>query len=377
MQEQDEEIIEEISYQTILEKKGLTPCVFDGFDLNPPAPFNTVTISLNGNLSSDLNWKTAVEQAEKAIKKGYALLWDMDLGLFNRLSLPIANQTQFLSLGLSLEHFKNTLGKEFRDHSIGISIYRGSADFSYGFNWEEDQIINLRSWLQEHFLDEAEFSQIICSRKMAELTSSDLCNTQEGKMLVKLFCRDVAAEYLALLAGHLPDWMPCCLFLDRTNLNSLSYIQQLQLLNPDRFDFAYLVLKGEGHLPFNSWGWHSHATSNGYAGSIPQELPASPETKIGVCLPLMNYHHPMHWANLESALKILVEKSLPFRLISESHLINQWEGLDFLFYNPKGLSPQGKRKLQGFCAAAGEVVSVGEKLGLTYETTFSDWLSGS
>lgn len=375
MDEQELEIIEENTQQTILEAKGLAPLVYEGTDANPPSGFNTLTIRIDGSLRSDLNWKAVEEQAEKAISRGYALFWDIDLGLFNRLTLPLVNQTQFLSLGLSLEHFRDTLWKNYGAHSLGLCIYRGNADFSLGFPWDEDQIDHFRSWLQDHFQDQEEFKLKISKQKMDELKPEDLASSTSewGSLLTSLFCREVAVEYLNLLGARLPDNLPGYLFL---NASSMAHdpFKQIQLLNPHRFDYFQLALKG-ATLPFKAWGWQSAISPEGYVGIAPMALPCMQEARVGICVPLMDHYHPRHWQGLEHVLKVLSERSIPFRLISESHLITAWDGLDDLIYLPHGLTPQGKRKLQGFCAAGGRVLSVGQPMGLPHELAFGDWRS--
>ncbi len=372
MQQPDEEIIEEIRHQTILEAKGLKPYVCDEFDLHAGSDFNTLTIRINGSLRSDLNWSAAKSRAEEAIAKGFALFWDIHLGLFDDLTLPLGNQTQFLSLGLSLDHFKDTLWKDYADHSVGLSIYRGGADFSQKFKWDDDQVGHLQEWVKEHFPDQEKFAEMAGQLDAGSLEPGDLLRSPSGRSILALFCRDVAVEYLTMLAMRLPDSLPCYLFLDAGSLKS-DPLKQLQLLNPDRFDCLNLALNGVT-LPFKAWGWQSTVLSEGYSGIAPRKMSTGIEENIGICLPLMNCVHPGHWLDFEPALAFFIEKSLPVRLISESHLITRWDGLDALLFNPKGLSSQGKRKLQGFCAAGGLAVSMGELIGLSHELSFADWI---
>ncbi len=368
---QEEDMIDEIVLENSLQKKGLVPYIFDGYQLNLPHLFNAITIHLDGKLLSSLDWKKAKALAIDAIEKGFAIFWHLELGLFDQLNLPLINQTQFLSLALSLDHFKTSVWQEFAEHSIGVSIYRGQADFSLDFCWDNDQINNLRIWLQTHFQDISTHDTAFQAKPLNEIVPSDLYVTSYGKTLLSLYCRDVCVEYLSMLSSRFPDTIPCYLFLDATSLSD-DLTKQVQLLNPNRFDLLHLALKGV-NLPFDCLGWHSQATHKGYVGSLPLNLPIREETGIGVCLPLMNYHHAVHWKKFSILFDYLMSRHIPFRLISESHLITQWNGLDFLFYNPEGLSIQGKRKLQGFCAAGGSVISLGECLGLPYEMTFQQW----
>ena len=59
-------------------------------------------------------------------------------------------------------------------------------------------------------------------------------------------------------------------------------------------------------------------------------------------------------------------KKIPFRLIAEENIITNWDGLDTLIFAPSLLGSQGIRKLQGFLAAGGEVVSL-EESSLPFE----------
>lgn len=342
---------------------SLQPRIFEGdWQISQPVGFDAVTIHLDGRVQSDLDWKKARAQAQEAIELGYNLMWDMDMGLFAGLAQPLTHQSQFLSLTLGLEHFRDSLWKEFKSQTVGISLFRGSADFSHHFRWDDHQECNLRNWLQD-----------IHVPQLAALELSQMMQQEEGKQFVRLYCRDVAVEYLSLLATRLPDTLPAYLFLD-TFLLPRSLTSEMQLLNPERFDRLHLALKGH-QLPFHAIGWDI-PTNQGYSGYSMMDLPNHQEATIGVCIPPMNVYQSQHYQGLEEGILALKKKSFPFKLIAECHLTSQWDGLDYLLYSPSGLSAQGKRKLQGFCAAGGTVISTGNLLDLPHEMRLQDWLIG-
>jgi hypothetical protein len=350
--------------------KRFIPLIQDA-SLSLQKEFNAVRISLDGHLQADLDWKKERQLAKEYIEQGYALLWEMDLGLFSSLPFPLTNQTQFLSLTLSLEHFRDSIWKEFRSHTLGVSLYRGAADFSLQFPWTDEQQQNLRGWLQDKFNSEKEFEsemQIPCA-SFSTLNSSVLQQSEKGRELVSLFCRDVAVEYLALLASRMPDSLACYLLVDASSIPSL--IWQIQALHPERFERFGLAIKGTD-LSFQALGW-DRGTSYGFLSTTPLDVPQELKDSIGVCLPSMDLVRPSVYEGLEEALKVLIRQGRPFRLIPESYLITEWDGLDYLLYLPQGLSPQGKRKLQGFCAAGGTAVSLGSKLGLAQEMTWTEF----
>lgn len=257
---------------------------------------NTTIVSIDGRLKADLNWKNAREEGRSLIEHGQAILWEIDLGLFSQLAFPLTNQSQYLSLGLSLEHFRDTIWKEFQNHSIGLSIFRGPADFS-------------NEGLERYFEDGVES------------------------------CRDVAAEYLSLLAARLPDAIPVYVSLEVGAIDSL--LQQAILLHPERWESLNLHLYG-CKLPILSLGMEP------------------PKAALAICLPPMESDNVESYTDLGPIIDELVNKKITFRLIAESHLTTQWDGLDQLIYLPEGLSAQGQRKLNGFRAAGGEVIPAKE-----------------
>lgn len=316
-----------------------------------PHGFDAVTIPLNGRLTADLDWREARQLAKQAVERGYVLMWDMQLGLFDQLLQPLANQTQFLSFTLALQHFRDSLWQEFAGCTMGISLYRGSADFSQGLPWDREQEDNLSAWLHERRMTDAP----IHLRRQA----------------VRLFSCDAAVEYLTLLSRHLPDALPAYLYLDVTSLAE-DYIGEMQLLHPERYDGFNLVLKGH-QLPFEAWGWDV-PSPHGYSGTRYLAWPDLLSPSIGVCLPSSHCRLPDDYQGMEEVIEALKKVSLPFKLMGEEWLTSQWDGLDYLVCISSSISVQGKRKLMGFCAAGGTVVSVGVPLGLPHETMLTDWL---
>lgn len=351
------------------------PYIFESPSLQSPIPpgFNTVKIELDGQLKADLAWKQEREKALRLIEQGYFIFWDMKLGLFSNLTLPLPHQTQYLSLGLSLEHFRDTLWKEFKYKSLGLGVYRGPLDFSVGFPWDDQQLSNLQGWLQDRFSDLTTFKQEtgLSLTGFKESTPSLLTQSEGGRQLIRLFCRDAAVEYLGLLTSSLPDGLPRYLQLDARSIQNPLW--QVQLLHGERFDRFQLVVKG-ANIPVPALGW-GHSSMYGLLGELFHPTAPSPlPVKVGVCLPLMELVDSHSYRGLKEGLEALLSGNIPFRLIPETFLTTEWDGLDYLLYMPTGLGPQGKRKLQGFCAAGGTVVTVGKKLGLPQEIFLSDFL---
>lgn len=306
-----------------LNGKVFTPHIYETQSVQDqvPAHYNTVSIPLDGKLSSDLDWKKEEEAAERYIGLGYKLFWKLDLGLFNTLKFPLSNPSQFLSLVLSLEHFRDGLWKKFKEHTLGVSIYDGPADFTSQLAWDEQLQGNYLAWGQK--LD-SKFEA-------------------KNSYFKSLFARDAAAEYLILIGNRMPDAMP--LFLDLTMQKDTSVLLELQLLHRERFDRFHLICRNSRFPSF----------------FVCQQTP------VGVCLPSYQIVDPALYNHLENAVNDLLLQKISFRLIPEAYLINEWDGLDDLIVNSAALSQQGIRKLHGFCAAGGRVLSLGKQLGLPNE----------
>ncbi len=316
----------EIVYPHVYEGEGQIPVACDG-----------VTIKLDGTAQADLSWKKEREKALELVDKGCHLFWEIDLGLFDRLTLPLDHQGQFLSLTLSLEYFRDTLWNEFKDKTIGLSIYRGDLDFSSRFCWDVQQTDNLNKWIKQF---------------------GDIADQQQ---IARLFCRDAAIEYLSLLATRLPDALACFLMLDAQSIDNP--LHEAQLLNPERYDLLNVAIKNS-NLPWDSWKWQENQLKKNHPS----------KAQVGVCFPPMEMFQVQNYAGLDKAFESLLKQKIPFRIIAENHLITGWDGLDYLIYVPAGLSPQGKRKLQGFCAAGGTCVTLGQPLGLANEISLADLL---
>ncbi len=204
--------------------------------------------------------------------------------------------------------------------------------------------------------------------KEVEISQNDL-----HPMHKILFCRDLCVKYMSLLVSRIPDSLPVYLFLDMAPFTK-SPLAQLLVMNPEKFERFSLGLRSHT-VPFHWIGW-SRGSSQGYSGFDNTVLPPEEKSTIAVCIPPTRCYLPSQYAGLEEAIKQLHQHDLPFRLIAESALISQWAGLDYLIYSPNGLDVQGKRKLQGFCAAGGTAVSSTDQLiGLAHEIPFSSFIT--
>lgn len=333
-----------------------------------PEGFNAVRITLDGTVKSDLKWEKEREAAAVYIKQGLRILWEMRLGLFNHLEKPIGNQSQLLSLCLSLEHFRDSLWKAFRNHTLGLCVYRGAADYKLGFPWDAEQQANLQDWLKDRFIDFSSFlDETGCYiSAFNEITPGLLSSTEKGANVLSLFCRDVAGEYLDLLVDRLPDTLKCFALLDESCI--VDPLLRAQLTTHERYPGLVLGIKS-GAAGQDAFTW----APSGLLGSSPDPIQKFSAVNTGICLPSIKECRPSYWKGLADALARLENKSIPYRIIPEASLTTEWDGLDYLIVSSKNLSMQGRRKLQGFCAAGGVVVAIGNPIGLAQEVGLEDF----
>lgn len=348
------------------------PYIFDKQNSEISPEFNAIRILLDGRSDGCLNWKEARVAALNGVGKGLKLFWEINLGLFDHLHAPLDDRTQYLALGLSLEHFRDTLWKEFQAYSIGLCVYRGPADFSLHFPWNSQQEQSLQEWLKGHFYDIASLSEelSIPVKSFYHLSQQELKKTSAGRRLLQIFCRDAALEFLNLLVQRLPDALPLFVLLD-TNSIDTPYMAA-QLINRDGFGRLNRGVT-EGVMP-------ALAITGRNFGCVSQtNICSQKQSKypvnsiLGVCVSPKSPLSARHDGQWELAFGHVMQRKIPFRVIPEDALTAEWDGLDYILVMSYSISQQGIRKLRGFCAAGGTVIYLGESIGLPQEVSFIEW----
>lgn len=346
-----------------------------------PDQFDAVRIFLDGKIQANLSWKEEQKAAEAYIKQGLRIFWEIDLGLPASLPHALSNRTQFLSLSLSLEHFRDTLWRKFRKETVGVCLYRGSLDLSLNYPWDDEQELNLQEWLKDYVEDIESLSKVthIEALDFASLTSAKLSTSRIGRDLLRLFAHDVIGEYLGLLASNIPDNLPLFLLFDASHIQDAFLV--IQLLSKERYPRFIIGVKHDTRCKGNQFlggevSWNDIPTER---GCIAREIPARylfDKPKLGYCLPQMSQCRLSSATELKHALHVLLSYKIPFRVIPELELSAEWEGLDYLIVDTQLVEIQFKRRLQGFCAAGGTIVTLGHPLGFSQEISFDQFLSG-
>lgn len=292
--------------------------------------YNTLCLELNGKSKSDLNWNETIKIADDAIKNGKYIFWYLNLGLFSELDFSIFNQSQFLTLSLAIDHFNKIIWEKYKDFTIGICIYRGSLNFTTAFMNDPQHEQNFQSWIKEHAISDIHL-----------------------KNLKEFYSSDVAIEYLDLLSHQFPETLECFIMLDATSLPDP--ILQAYLLSSERSDRLKFITKN-CLLPPENITWDNENSIFGFIGNG-NEFINIEKASLAICLPSMENYENLISNFLEKVIFYLIDKKYCFRIVSEANLTAEWDGLDTLIVDLSSISSLGLRKLQGFYAAGGEIIS--------------------
>lgn len=101
------------------------------FDLS-----QVVSIRLPAGPSDNLKWAEEIERGQEAVDAGRTLLWELDLGLSERVFTP-AFLAHFSALFLGIDEFCKQILSRFEPHTFGVVLYKGGVDFMRLFPREE------------------------------------------------------------------------------------------------------------------------------------------------------------------------------------------------------------------------------------------------
>lgn len=314
----------------------MKPLVFDaGPGEDAPEGFSAIRIALDGGLQSDLQWKQPMEDARKAVAVGLPILWDLDLGLFGRLTLSLSDEMQFRALQRAVRHLLDRIHDQFLGSTLGVVLYRGSLDFSYRFPW---------TW-----------------------ESRDAAHGLSGRA-ERSFCRDAAVGYLRQLMAGWPDAVQPVVLLDAGRITSP--FEVLCLTHRHLLSGMTLCLH-RSPIRGTSLGWECSSPYGSLSRSLLPVI-AEEQAVVGICLPSEPLSNEQFML-MEDVIRWFIGENRPFRVVTEEFLTSDWDGLDDLVIPPARLGTQGVRKLLGFCAAGGTVVATGQMRGLPQEITFTDY----
>lgn len=349
------------------------PYVYMG-SLDSPnlASFNTIAISLDARLDSSLDWSKPVQLAKKFSEIGYNIMWDIHLGLFKELHLSLSDTSQYKSLNLAMDHFFDIIINDFREQTLGTILYKGSIDLSHDWQWSVDQVLNFRGWLSEQFVSNHAFinqTGIACS-DLLSIDPHDLTKHVSGKNLLRFYCMSAAIDYISMFTSRFDsDLLPYVLF-DSALVKSPTHV--FQLVDHEDLDVVQLALRS---CPFESWhavGWETKPFINGYIGKTYksyQELQMMPT--LGIVIPSKAIYDESRIGDYDKIIKE-VEGHKSYKLIGERNITIDWQGLEEIIV--LDIEKDSKRKLEGFIAAGGVVITEHGSLNLSKEIHLNHYL---
>jgi hypothetical protein len=265
-------------------------------------------ITLPATPSHSLDWSVEIAKGQKLVEAGKKIVWKFDLGLEEPFYL-LEEEMRFQSAALALKQFTDSVWPQFKENTLALSLYRGSADFAAHFRWSEKQTSNFSIWLEEH----------------------ERIDSPQAR---RLFAADAFAIYFQMLSHRLPDEVPIFLLFDLRSFNSPS--EALQIISKERFEH-FLVALQDRNLPLDGFIWNDAGVQSRQIKSLQ-----------GLVFP----------ESSSDRFDSLLGRYPKAKIVFEAFLIDEWEGLDQLIVLEGSLGMQGARKLKGFEAAGGEVLSI-------------------
>ncbi|MBM3197811.1 MAG: hypothetical protein FJZ58_00960 [Chlamydiae bacterium] len=302
---------------------------------------NAVLLRLDCS-QGDLLWQSAHDQAKSHVTLGKRLVWDLDFGFAHK-PIFLQDTATFFAATLLIEEFLETLWKPFQEHTLAVCLFRGDVDVAKYFLWTEQQ--------EQLYLERMQDFAILSQEEVAH------------DFLRKIFAVDVFSDYLHRLTSVLPDTLPAICCFDVTSMSSAS--ASAFLLSKDRFPYVLLAVKG-AWFPFGQLSWEKGLSLGGWIGRSKPPLIEEKGVSIAFCLPSLE-NKKLSWSHfhqIDEILEKLSHSGRSYRIVEERYLHESWDGIDDLIVCSELLEEEGLRKVKGFLAAGGRVITEGDLLAL-------------
>jgi hypothetical protein len=294
---------------------------------------NTVFLRLPASLKDDLEWAKEKIQAEQISASGKYILWGIDLEL-SAFTFAPEDSAAFFSFSIAIEEFTTHFWPMFQKQTFGVVLYCGKCP------------------------SERHFPPAIWDPAFLEWANS--FHSVSDKALYDLYCIQMLSEYLHRLVAFLPEAILPFALIDVMSVQSPGRVAQL--FSKERFEHIQIALRG-ATCPFSGICWDEGQNAQGYLGKNPRVTEAALATSLGLYLPKDGYIDALFTHELDRLIFKLKQRQTSFRIIPEEKLTEQWDGIDRLIVSSQSISPQGKRKLLGFIAAGGSVITFEETEG--------------
>ncbi len=298
---------------------------------------NVAVIRLPAGLRDDLNWDSSIQLARAYQAANKFILWELDLEL-DRYCFDPHDSAAFFSFTVALDEFKAHVWPQFSRDTFGVILYRGV--FCPEMNFRKNQ------W-ESAFLE----------------WKKEMDNVGD----YSLYCLQNFAEYLHRLVSFLPDAVLAFVLIDTDSIGSPA--KTAHFFSKQRFEHIQLILKG-AQCAFAGITYQTGQIAHGWMGDDPFDHHSTACSTIGIYLPKDSFIDDSVLENLNALINSLNQTQMSYRIVCEEKLTEHWDGLDKIIVPATVLSSQGRRKLLGFAAAGGEIVSMDGSLGFPDEKVY-------
>jgi hypothetical protein len=318
---------------------------------------NCVSIAIDLSLTSPLKFEEKIKEAQAIIDQGFLLFFRLDLQLKKTYDNYFSEVT-FEAYRLGLKIFHEKLLKPFLDKTYGLG-------FDFG-------CLNPR--LIENKMDACKVKDYLISTYpsfdsffgFSIEAFFDHLQDEKVKKEIDLYQMGLIGEYFHRLVSSIQESVEIYLFFDLQEQTSLNVLQFLSL---ERFPYMRVGLK---NCPLPCLGLNIEQGKM-LGGTLDGSTFVLAEPSIGIVFP----NDQKLSFEKESVVSLFLERflklNLPFYVLYEDSMTENWQNLEEVIVLSSMVDKNLKRKCQGFAAAQGKVIVVGEPLGVLDEVSFDDF----
>ena len=314
-----------------------------GYEFVKDPRFNTLNIYLDARPTSDLAWESVESEIATALKLGAKLSFEIDLG-FSESKALLRDPAAFFSRGIAISTFEERVYQKYKEHITAIILYRGTGSFKGTIAQDASLYADFMMWKRELFKEES-----------------------VSDHMMRLFSMELFMQVLHRIAAPLIDEIPLVALFDLADSSRASY--QAEILSASYFPY---ILPGVKHskIHFKGFGW-GQPGNLGTIGHKYSPLIQKEPTNLGIVLPPIG---SVPYDLFDEVIQELVKNKIDYSIFPETLMTENWHGLDHILVFSESVSSEGRRMLQGFNAAAGQVITVGESLNLAEEINSKEFI---
>ncbi len=290
-----------------------------------PSSYDSINVTLDGSLTSNLDFKELDEHLSLEIPLCIELFLDIHTETFS-----FFNEFEFAIRRRALEVLLERLEECPESQISHIILYRGPIDFSNHIKHHKQTSYEYDLWKEELFE-----------------------NSIDEEHLLNLYSSTLLSNFFHSLGSILPDHIRGTLLFSLPA--SLECGKVVELISEETFSHLEVGIK---HPKFFLKGicWGMGSATHMLSFYAHQSKYTESEVKTAVILPFLGL---CNYKEFESVCQSLISSDIPFKIIEENLINEKWFGIDCLIYDPSTISFDGNRMLDGFIAAGGLVKTFG------------------